>query len=177
MSGGNKLLSGTFPQGLADSLSTGIQNNPNGWYVTFLQQLVLPHSVFFGYLVEWTEVIVGLILLSGALMLLGRPRVRGEAQYGLAASYCIAVAAAAAVSAFMNINFHFWMGGWVFPAFDPTSTYNESIDLDALLPPLSLVILIANLALFKALSVVNAPEPAAQAETVQEVETPEAVGA
>jgi uncharacterized membrane protein YphA (DoxX/SURF4 family) len=107
MSGGNKMLSGTFPQGLAAALSTGMKDNPNNWYVGFLRQVVIPHSVFFGYLTEWTEVIVGLILLSGALMLLGQPRMRGDSQHGLAVTYCLMVAVAAAAGAFMNINFHF----------------------------------------------------------------------
>jgi hypothetical protein len=53
MSGGNKLLAGTFPQGLADALKRGIKNNPNSWYVSMLQTFVLPHSIFYGYLVEW----------------------------------------------------------------------------------------------------------------------------
>ena len=66
MSGGNKLFSGTFPQGLADALTNSFKDNPNGWYVSFLKQVVVPNSVFFGYLIEWTEIIVGIVLVSGA---------------------------------------------------------------------------------------------------------------
>src|SRR5438874_3068547 len=55
MSGGNKLLSGTFPQGLATTLTDNFKDNPNNWYVAFLQQNILPHSLFYGYLIEWTE--------------------------------------------------------------------------------------------------------------------------
>ncbi len=51
MSGGNKLLSGTFPQGLANVLNTTMKDNPNSWYVAFLQQNVLSHSVSYGYLI------------------------------------------------------------------------------------------------------------------------------
>ncbi len=54
MSAGNKVLSGSFPQGLADTLNNGIKNNPNTWYAAFLQQNILPHSIFYGYLIEWT---------------------------------------------------------------------------------------------------------------------------
>src|SRR5450759_3734619 len=71
VSGSNKVLSGTFPQSLLDTLNKGIQNNPNAWYVSF------PGVV--------------------------------------------------------------------------AALTNESIDIDALVPPFSLVILIANLALIKAL--------------------------
>jgi len=151
MSGGNKLLSGTFPQGLAETLTTNMKGNPNGWYVTFLQQIILPHSVFYGYLIEWTEVAIGILLVSGVLVLLGRPRLTGEPQHYLAVAYSWVVALAAAVAIAMTVNFHFLMGGWVLPAFDPTAANGEGIDLDALLPPFSLVIIIAHMALIRAL--------------------------
>lgn len=151
MSGGNKLLAGNFPQSMGAALANGIDGNPNGWYVSFLQSVVLPHSVFFGYLLEWTEVVTGIVLLTGAFILLGKPHVRGDSQYKLTIGYCIAVILAAALGAVMNVNFHFWMGRWVIPAFNPTAPYNEGIDLDGLLPPLSLVIMMAQLALLREL--------------------------
>ena len=152
MSGGNKLLSGSFPQGLATTLTNNFKDNPNTWYVAFLQQNILPHSLFYGYLIEWTEITVAVILLGGALLLLGQPRLPGEPQHGVAVAFCITVALAAAVGAFLTVNFHFLMGGWVIPGFNPTAAYNEGIDLDALIPPLSLVILIANLAFVNTLT-------------------------
>ncbi len=151
MSGGNKLLSGTFPQGLADALKNGMNDNPNGWYVNILQAVVVPHSVFYGYLVEWSEVAIGLALLGGALMLLGEPRMRGEAQHGLAVAYSYVVILAAAGAAFQTINFHFFMGGWVFPVFNPSAPFNEGVDLDGFIPPICLVIIIANLAMIRTL--------------------------
>ncbi|MFL5626306.1 MAG: hypothetical protein ACJ788_12010 [Ktedonobacteraceae bacterium] len=147
MSGGNKLFSGTFPQGLADTLNNHMKDNPNGWYVTFLQQNVLPHSILYGYLIEWTEVAIGVIFLAGALILLGQQRVQGEPQHRLAVAYSIVVALVALTGIIMTVNFHFLMGGWIIPLFNSSAAYGESIDLDALLPPLSLVIIIANLAL------------------------------
>lgn len=149
MSGGNKLLAGNFPQSLGAALANGIDGNPNGWYVRFLQSFVLPNSVFFGYLIEWSEVIIGVVLLTGAFVLLSKPRFRGDPQYRLAIGYSIAVMLVAALGAIQNINFHFWMGGWVIPTFNPTAPYNEGVDLDGLLPPLSLVIIIAQLALLR----------------------------
>ncbi len=74
VSGMNKVLSGTFPQSLLNTLNTGIQDNPNSWYVSFLQKVVVPQSVSLGYMIEWTEVMVGLALLAGALILLGLQR-------------------------------------------------------------------------------------------------------
>ncbi|TME06473.1 MAG: hypothetical protein E6I80_13800 [Chloroflexi bacterium] len=151
MSGGNKLLSGTFPQGLAGVLSDGMKDNPNGWYVNILQAVIVPHSVIWGYLIEWSEVAIGLVLLGGALMLLGEPRMRGEAQHGLAVAYCYIVILAAAGAAFQTVNFHFLMGGWIFPTFKPSAPFNEGIDLDGFIPPICLVIIIANLMMIRAL--------------------------
>lgn len=150
MSGNNKILSGNFPQGLAATLQQGIQGNPNGWYVSFLQSVVQPHSVFFGYLIEWTELTIGVVLLSCALLLLGAPRRRGEPQHTLVVGFFALGSIVVVLGAFLCVNFHFWMGGGIIPGIgaDPN---DGSIDLDALIPPLSLVILIANLALMKAL--------------------------
>lgn len=152
MSGGNKLFSGTFPQGLADALNERIKGNPNDWYVGFLQNVVLPNSVFFGYLIQWTEITLGIVLLGGAALLLTKPRLPGEPQHRLLMAYSTVVAFAAVVAAFLCINFHFWMGGWVIPMIRPDGAYDEGIDLDALMPLFSLVVLFANLALIQALS-------------------------
>jgi hypothetical protein len=151
MSAGNKILSGSFPQGLADTLNDGIKNNPNTWYATFLQQNILPHSIFYGYLIEWTEMVIAIFLLGGAFILVSRSRMPEDVWYGFGLTTSIAVAIVAAIGAFLTVNFHFWTGGWVFPIFRPAMANGEGIDLDALLPPLSLVVTIANIALFREL--------------------------
>ena len=76
VSGTNKVLSGTFPQSLLDTLKTGIQNNPNSWYVSFLQKVAVPQSIPLGYMIEWTEVIVGLALLAIDVPYLRKPMAR-----------------------------------------------------------------------------------------------------
>lgn len=144
VSGLNKLFSGTFPQELASTLVGGIKDNPNSWYISFLQRVVLPHGVFFGYVVEWTEVTIGLILLGGVILLLVRPRERGESLHRLSVSICIAAAVVAAAGAFLCVNFHFWMGKSFIPGVG-AGPGDEGIDLDALMPPLSLIIIAANL--------------------------------
>jgi hypothetical protein len=151
MSAGNKVLSGSFPQGLADTLNDGIKNNPNTWYAAFLQQNILPHSIFYGYLIEWTEMVIAIFLLGGAFILVSRSRMPDDVWYAFGLTTSIAVAIVAAIGAFLTVNFHFWAGGWVFPIFRPGMANGEGIDLDALLPPLSLVVTIANIALFREL--------------------------
>ena len=150
VSGTNKVLSGTFPQSLLNTLNTGTQDNPNSWYVSFLHNVVVPHSMSFGYMIEWTEVMVGLALLAGALILIGKPRMRGDPQHGLVVACSVAVILLAAVGAFFTVNFHFWMGHGIIPGMGAAPT-DEGIDLDALIPPFALVIIIANLAWIKAL--------------------------
>jgi thiosulfate dehydrogenase [quinone] large subunit len=143
MSGSNKLLSGTFPQGLASTISDMMKNNPDSWYVAFLQHVILPQSVSYGYLIEWTEVTIGVIFVGGACILLGQPRRKGQAQYHLTIAYSVAAMIAALLGAFMTINFHFLAGGWILPWFDGSAANGEGIDLDALLPPFELIIFLA----------------------------------
>jgi|SRR5450755_3901680 hypothetical protein len=161
MSAANKLASGSFPQGLAGALTDSFKGNPDDWYVVFLKQVVLPNSTLFGYLIEWSELFVGIILISGALVLLTRPRVAGEPQHAMYVLYSVLVIFAAAVAAFQNINFHFFMGGWIVPTIDPSGAYDEAIDLEALLPLLLLVVIIANVALIQAMTGVQVIQRAA----------------
>lgn len=150
VSGTNKVLSGSFPQGLDATIKQGIDGNPNAWYVSFLQSIVVPHSIFFGYLIEWSEVTIGVALLSCAVLLLSRPRMRGEAQHNLTIGFFAVGAILALVGAFYCVNFHFWMGHGLIPGVGASPT-DEGIDLDALVPPFSLVILAGNLAYIRAL--------------------------
>jgi hypothetical protein len=144
VSGANKVLAGNFPQGLADTLHEGIQNNPNGWYVSMLQSLVLPHSVAFGYLIEATELFIGMALFIGIVVLIGPVRHRGMPQYRLAVGEVAAATIAALLCAFLCINFHFFMGDGLFPWFDPTHAFDEGITLDTLMPPVAVLLFLVN---------------------------------
>jgi thiosulfate dehydrogenase [quinone] large subunit len=145
VSGANKVMSGTFPQGLAGSLRYSIKYNPNGWYVSFLQQFVLPHSVAFGYAVEFAEILIGVALLAGTIFLLGPVRHHGDPQYRLAVGEVVAAALAALVCAFLCINFHFFMGSGLFPGINTANVSGEGISLDTLMPPISILILCVNI--------------------------------
>lgn len=157
-----KVLSGSFPQSLSDTLTEGFQGNPNGWYISFLRSVVLPHSVFYGYLIEWAEVIVGVVLLFGVLLLIGRPKALVNAPRNVSVSMYATVAVVAVIAAFLCINFHFWMGKSIIPGpgADPG---DEGIDLDALMPPFSFIIMVANLYIVSHLKkVVSLPKKAAE---------------
>src|SRR5579871_6315734 len=90
VSGTNKVLSGVFPQGLASTLQDSIKNNPNGWYVSFLRGIIIPHSVAFGYAIEITEILIGVALLVGVVLLISPLRQRGAPQYRLAVAEMVA---------------------------------------------------------------------------------------
>jgi hypothetical protein len=105
--------------------------------VGLLRAVVLPHSVFFGYLIEVCELGAGVALLPAC----------GEHHHRLACLEIGAAAAAAALCAFVCVNFHFWMGDGVISAVNPAHPFDEGIDLDTLLPPIAVVICAANLRL------------------------------
>lgn len=144
VSGFNKVLSGKFPQGLGAELTNRMQGNPNGWYDHLLRDLVVPHSLAFGYLIEYVELGTGIALLCGIALLLARPRPAGATQSRLEAAELAVVAAAALVGTFLSVNFHFLMGDSLIPALAPTHPFDEGIDLDTLLPPFCLIIALAN---------------------------------
>lgn len=151
VSGGNKLLSGGFPAGLANTLAENLKDNPNGWYVSFLQTVVVPHSVLFGYLIELAELGMGIALVAGALLLCGRIPAKGQPFYRLARFEVGAAAAAAFLCVVLCVNFHFWMGDGMISAFNPGDPFNEGIDLDTLLPPISAIIGVLNVRLLVAM--------------------------
>lgn len=152
VSGANKVLLGTFPQGLAARLQAGLQDNSNHWYVALLRALVLPHTIFFGFVIESTELTIGVVLVCGALLLLGPVRPAGEPQHRLGVTFVTATLIAAIASIILCVNFHFWMGDGIVPTVRPGSAFDEGIDLDTLLPPLSLIIAVANLRLLDVLT-------------------------
>lgn len=144
VSGANKLLSGSFPQGLSATLLDATHNNPNGWYVALLQRIVLPHSVLFGYLIEATEVFIGFALLVGAVALIGPMRRRGAPEHRLLVAEIGAAIVATLLCAFLCVNFHFFMGDSLIPWFDPSHAFDEGITLDTLMPPLSILLFLFN---------------------------------
>lgn len=66
-----KLMSGNFPDTLARVLGYFISANPNGWYVSFIQNFILPQSFFWGWVIQLGELAVGFSLMLGLLFPLG----------------------------------------------------------------------------------------------------------
>jgi hypothetical protein len=132
---------------LSDALQEGLKDNSNGWYVSLLDRVVVPHTVFWGYLVEGAELLIGIVLLSTTVLLFGRLAKAGEPWHRLTVAQMIVAAVAGVVGAFLCVNFHFWMGDGFLPALGSTHVFDEAIDLDMLVPPLCLLISVGHLAL------------------------------
>jgi len=144
VSGANKVFSGSFPQGLADALQEGLKDNPNLWYVDFVRGVILPRSVAFGYLIQYCELAAGVALLIGALVLCGRLPERGQPYHRLAVAEIAAATAACFGCFLLCLNLHFWMGDGLISSINTAKAFDEGIDLDTLLPPLSLILLVMN---------------------------------
>lgn len=137
ISGINKLVNPNFTVQLAGTLRQGMDGNPYGIYVTFLRQVVLPHASIFGILTELGETAIGITLAVSAVLWLTRPH------SGLTLHAGKAAVAALAGAAFLSLNY-FLQGGSPMPWINPGNAFNEGVDIDILIPLVSIVLLIAN---------------------------------
>ncbi len=104
---GVEKIAGHFAQDLPKTLQFFASKNPYAWYVRFLQGYVLPNASWFGVVIAWAELLVGIVLvLSCAAIALGNARWR---TIGYAASLVALIGGLA-----MNANF--WIAaGWTSP--------------------------------------------------------------
>ncbi len=65
--GWEKVTDPEFAAGLSGTLVFFAKDNPNGWYVGFLQKVAMPNVTIFATLVAWGELLVGLALVLGLL--------------------------------------------------------------------------------------------------------------
>jgi uncharacterized membrane protein YphA (DoxX/SURF4 family) len=133
-SGLTKIIRGGFPSGLAPDLSDRVKSAP-GWYESFTKSAVLPHAVFFGYLIEIGEVLVGVGLIVGAALWIVRWGELPNCCRRITLSMIILSALGGIV---MAVNFHIANGG-SHPWLIPKSGFDESVDLDSLLPMIQLI--------------------------------------
>src|SRR6266540_5115313 len=71
VSGLTKVVRGGFPSGLADELREKSEGAA-GWYKSFLDGSVIPNASAFGYLIEISELLVGVALIVAAIVWLAR---------------------------------------------------------------------------------------------------------
>src|SRR6266540_6826935 len=129
VSGLTKVVRGGFPSGLADELREKSEGAA-GWYKSFLDGSVIPNASAFGYLIEISELLVGVALIVAAIVWLARWQRLGDG--GRVALLGTTIAASLA-AIFMAVNFHL-ANGAPHPWLIPKDGLDEGIDLDSLLP-------------------------------------------
>lgn len=146
ISGLAKLVRGGFPSGLAGEL---VEKSPGAadWYVTFLAKAVIPNAPLFGWLIQVSELLAGILLMVGPVIwIFGWARVPDW----LRASILFACAGAAIGGAFLAVNLHL-ANGASHPWLIPDEGFDEGIDLDSVLPGIQVVIATVNIILLRRL--------------------------
>ena len=145
-SGLTKIVRGGFPSGLATDLTDRVKDAP-GWYRSFVDGSIIPHAVAAGYLIEIGELLVGVALIVAALLWLFRwERLPDTGRLAILTATILAALGAT----FMAINFHLANGG-SHPWLIPKSGFDESVDLDALLPAIQVVFIVVSIGTWRSL--------------------------
>jgi hypothetical protein len=149
VSGLDKILYGRFPETLGGLLAGVLRaGNVPALFAALLRALALPHPVFFGWLIEWSETLAGLALLGAALAALLQPmlerRLAPEARPWLALMRrtmdALAVAAAAG-TVLLGLSFYLLDGApafWPLPSVAFGGAVDTGLLLAALAAPLAL---------------------------------------
>ena len=144
ISGLVKFVRGDFPAGLADELR-GKLATTSGWYGDFMKSTVIPNAKLVGSVVETSEILAGVALIAGPMILLfAWNRISDRTRCAV----LLVMAAAAIGGAFLAINFHLANDGshpWLLPG----DAFDEGIDLDSVLPAIQIVIGIVCVILFR----------------------------
>jgi len=139
VSGLNKVLSPDFSSGLAHQLQVKMQGNPNGWYATLANSLMIPHARLCAFLAESGEVLVGLGMFVGAALW-----VSGRLQAGRwARRLSLGVSLALVGGVLMSANYAV-MAGDTLPGLNAANAFNEGISLDSLLTIVGLGLLLVH---------------------------------
>ena len=145
-SGLTKIVRGGFPSGLSAELHDRVQGAA-GWYRSFVDGSIIPHGVLFGYLIEIGELLVGIAFIVVAVLWIFRwERLPDAARLTLLGVNIVAALAAIV----MAINFHLANGG-THPWLIPKDGFDESVDLDALLPAVQLVFIALSVGAWRAI--------------------------
>lgn len=156
ISGLVKFVRGGFPAGLAAELVEKSEGT-SAWFSSFLERAVIPNAVVFGYAVEISELLAGVVLLVGPLLWL----FAGDRLSDRGRSAVLFLTAVAAIGAtFLAIVLHL-ANGASHPWLIPNDAFDEGIDLDSVLPAIQIVIATVSIVLLRRLrrAPANPPQP------------------
>jgi thiosulfate dehydrogenase [quinone] large subunit len=144
VSGLTKIVRGDFTSGLADEMTQKLADSP-GWYAEILNSVVIPNASIFGYLIEFGELLIGIVFIGGALLwLFAWDRIADRMRE--VSLFLVSIAAIAAI--FMALNFHF-ANGYSHPWLLPIDSFDEGVDFDTFLVAMNTVIAVFNILFLK----------------------------
>jgi len=136
----NKVYSSTFRPGLAASIHTSLQDNPNGWWVALVQQLVIPNAPMWATVVEVAELLVAVGLFVGAILWIsgGFPKTRVVRLLNM----MVLLALLAGIA--MTVNYYLLAGHTLasLGSLHPDAPFDEGVSLDGLLTFLGMGLLL-----------------------------------
>jgi hypothetical protein len=143
ISGRDKLAPGSsFTTGLFSYLRNTVGNQP-GLYSDFINRFVLPHAIFFGYFIAWTEVAAGLILIIAPIAFF----YKGNGKTLIHKTFAV-LSVLALVSIFiMCLNFFLTSSPYFLPG--QGNPYKEGVSFDFFIGLMSLVLIGWNVAYLK----------------------------
>lgn len=140
ISGLDKVLSPDFRSGLAASLRGSMKDNPNHWYVTWLNQTIIPHAGTVAVIVEVGELLVALGFVLGAFLWWRGARL----SLGWRRILHVVVLVTLLASAFMAANYYFLMGEGV-PWLKTGDPFDEGLSIDGLLTLIALALFVLHI--------------------------------
>ncbi len=111
-----------------------------GLFSGLINTLVLPNVGFWAFVIEWTEVLLGVVLLVGAAEIARR---RFSGSFGSPHGYEAPVALVAAFAGFIAAGLSFsivLLEGGVLPEIEPGRAFTSPIPVELLITPLGLAI-------------------------------------
>jgi uncharacterized membrane protein YphA (DoxX/SURF4 family) len=143
ISGWNKIaVNAAFTSGLAGYLkvTTGARTNS---YASFINHYILPHGTMFGYLIEWAEVLTGVVLILAALVFLIRRNENAAIQKTIAVLSILSLAGIL----LMSLNFYLMTGSLtLLPGGNP---YIPGVSFDFFIALMCLILIVWNATLLK----------------------------
>jgi thiosulfate dehydrogenase [quinone] large subunit len=136
LSGMDKVLSHSFQSDLADMLLDSLNDNPNTWFVSLMERLVVPHASLVAFIVTVGELLVAVGFVLGAVFWVWGDSfpLRAERWIGLA------VVGALLGGAFMTANYYL-LAGNTLPGLNPGDPFDEGLSIDGLLTLIALAMI------------------------------------
>ncbi len=139
LSGMNKFADPSFYQNFDVFVHTS-PGSQHGLFSGLINTLVLPNVGFWAFVIKWTELLLGLVLLVGAAEI-GRRRFSGSfgSRHGYEAPVALVAAFAGCIAAGLSFSI-FLLAGGVLPEIQPGRAFTSPIPVELLIVPLGLAI-------------------------------------